>query len=73
MTVARLFETNLQKQSPFIAYLSTCGIVQIKRNELIEGLHLISAFQLVGFQHVVGTLWEINDKSYMDMAITTYK
>lgn len=45
LTVARLLETNLQKQTPFLAYLSTCGTVQIKRDELIdEGLHLISAF-----------------------------
>lgn len=74
LTVARLLEINLQKQTPFLAYLSTCGTVQIKRDELIdEGLHLISAFQLAGFQHVVGTLWEINDKSCVDMAITTYK
>ena len=74
LTVARLLETNLQKQTPFLAYLSACGTGQIKRAELIdEGLHLISACQLAGFQHVIGTLWEVNDKSCVDMAITTYK
>ena len=28
---------------------------------LDEAIHLASAFQLVGFPHVIGTLWEIND------------
>ncbi|KAF7502933.1 hypothetical protein GJ744_004809 [Endocarpon pusillum] len=74
LTVASLMETNLRKQMPFLAYLSACGTGQIKHDELIdEGLHLISACQLAGFQHVIGTLWEVNDKSCVDMAITTYK
>lgn len=74
LTVASLLETNLRKQTPFLAYLSACGTGQIKHDELIdEGLHLISACQLAGLQHVVGTLWKVNDKSCVDMAITTYK
>lgn len=74
LTVASLLKTNLRKQAPFLAYLSACGTGQIKPNEhLDEGLHLISAYQLAGFRHVIGTLWEVNDKSCVEMATMTYE
>ncbi len=74
LTVASLLKTNLRKQTPFLAYLSACGTGRIKSNEhLDEGLHLISAYQLAGFRHVIGTLWEVNDKSCVEMAKTTYE
>jgi CHAT domain-containing protein len=74
MTVSSLFETNIYDQRPFLAYLSACGTGQVKHSELMdEGLHLITACQLAGFQHVIGTLWEVNDKSCVDMALKTYK
>jgi CHAT domain-containing protein len=73
LTVANLFETNLRGHTPFLAYLSACGTGQVKLDQLIdEGLHLISACQLAGFQHVIGTLWQANDKSCVDMATMTY-
>lgn len=57
LTIAKLFEKNLRKQMPFFVYFSTCGTGQIKHDEFIdESLHLISACQLAGFQHVVDTL-----------------
>ena len=74
LTVKKLFETNLRKNMPFLAYLSACGTGQIKHNKLIdESLHLISACQLAGFQHVIGTLWKVNDKSCVNVAIKTYE
>jgi CHAT domain-containing protein len=74
LTVANLFETNLRGANPFLAYLSACGTGQVRHEKLIDGgLHLISACQLAGFQHVIGTLWEVNDKSCVDMATITYK
>ena len=74
LTVASLLEINLQKQTPFLAYLSACGTGRIKGNEFLdEGLHLISGYQLAGFQHVIGTLWDVNDKACVEMATTTYK
>lgn len=73
LTVASLLKTNLRKQAPFLAYLSACGTGQIKLNKFLdEGLHLISAYQLAGFRHVIGTLWEVNDMSCVEMATTTY-
>ena len=74
LTVSRLFEANLHNRKPFLAYLSACGTGQIKYNALVdESLHLIAACQLAGFQHVIGTLWEVNDRSCVDVAKTTYK
>ena len=74
LTVATLLETNLRKHSPFLAYLSACGTGQIKNERLIdESIHLISACQLAGFRHVIGTLWDVNDELCVDMARITYE
>ena len=74
LTVASLFEINLQNQRPFLAYLSACGTGRIKPNKFLdESLHLISGYQLAGFQHVIGTLWDVNDESCVEIATTTYK
>jgi hypothetical protein len=74
LTVASLFEINLHTRQPFLAYLSACGTGQIEHKELIdEGLHLIAACQLAGFQHVIGTLWRVNDEFCAKMATMTYE
>ncbi|KAL7798568.1 CHAT domain-containing protein [Trichoderma ceciliae] len=74
LTVGSLFETNLYSRAPFLAYLSACGTGQVKHDSLIdEALHLISACQLAGFRHVIGTLWEVNDESCVKAATTTYQ
>ncbi|KAK3376293.1 CHAT domain-containing protein [Lasiosphaeria ovina] len=73
LTVASLFEKKLHSHKPFLAYLSACGTGQVGHEELIdEGLHLIAACQLAGFQHVIGTLWSVNDKFCVDVAAETY-
>ncbi|KAL4775821.1 CHAT domain-containing protein [Aspergillus nidulans var. acristatus] len=74
LTVAGLLEINLREHAPFLAYLSACGTGQIKNEKLIdESIHLISAFQLAGFRHVIGTLWSVNDEICVDMARLAYK
>jgi tetratricopeptide (TPR) repeat protein len=73
LTVATLLETNLREGSPFLAYLSACGTGQVKDDKSVdESIHLISACQLAGFRHVIGTLWEVNDESCVDVARITY-
>lgn len=73
LTISSLLELNLQREGPFLAYLSACGTGQIKSQNLFdEGIHLISACQLAGFRHVIGTLWEVNDESCVDMAAMIY-
>ncbi|CAG9988010.1 unnamed protein product [Clonostachys byssicola] len=74
LTVGTLLDTNIQQRRPFLAYLSACGTGRVRNPELInEGIHLISAYQLAGFRHVVGTLWEVNDEVCADMAAGVYE
>ena len=74
LMVATLLEMNIRERSPFLAYLSACGTGQIRDERFVdESIHLISACQLAGFRHVIGTLWEVNDELCVDMARITYK
>lgn len=74
LTVADMISINLRERKPFLAYLSACGTGQIgKTKHLDESIHLISACQLAGFQHVVGTLCEVNDETCVDIARITYE
>jgi len=74
LTVANLLEMNLRERSPFLAYLSACGTGRIKDEKFVdESIHLISACQLAGYRHVIGTLWEVNDEICVEMAKLTYE
>ncbi|KAF4983984.1 hypothetical protein FZEAL_738 [Fusarium zealandicum] len=74
LTVSTLFDINIQQYSPFLAYLSACGTGQITHEKFLdEGIHLISAFQLAGFRHVIGTLWEVDDEISVDVAKIAYE
>ncbi|WP_367132187.1 MULTISPECIES: CHAT domain-containing tetratricopeptide repeat protein [Streptomyces] len=73
LTVASLARINLD--SADLAYLSACSTAANTNTDLIdEAIQLTSAFQLAGFRHVIGTLWEIDDavaeqaaRSFYDM------
>ncbi|KAK9311150.1 CHAT domain-containing protein [Lipomyces starkeyi] len=74
LTVGGLFELNLRKSSPFLAYLSACGTGRVRDERFMdESIHLISGCQLAGFRHVVGTLWNVIDETCVDMARMTYE
>ncbi len=74
LTVADLLELKLHHRKPFLAYLSACGTGQITNDGLLdEGLHLIGACQLAGFQHVIGTLWIVSDEVSVNMATMVYE
>ena len=74
LTVADLRDYRLQKNSPFLGYLSACSTSTNKADKLIdEGIHLVSACQLAGFRHVIGTLWEVSDKYCVDVAKVLYE
>lgn len=43
-------------------------------NGLVDkAVHLASAFQLAGFRHVIGTLWEVSDSHRVDVARVVYE
>ncbi|KAK2037004.1 TPR domain-containing protein, partial [Colletotrichum somersetense] len=74
LTVGSLLERNGSASEQFLAYLSACGTGQIQDEDSIdESIHLTSAFQLAGFRHVIGTLWEVDDELCVDIARLTYE
>jgi len=74
LTVGDLRDHRLQENSPFLGYLSACSTTANEADRLIdEGIHLVSACQLAGFRHVVGTLWEVSDEHCVDVAKILYK
>lgn len=74
LTVGDLLLLNIYESSPLLAYLSACGTGRItKGNFADESVHLINAYQLVGFRHVVGTLWEIRDELCVGVAKIVYE
>jgi hypothetical protein len=74
LTVGDLRDHRLQDNPPFLSYLSACSTGANEADRLAdEGIHLVSAFQLAGFRHVVGTLWEVSDKHCVDVAKVLYE
>ncbi|CAH0050984.1 unnamed protein product [Clonostachys solani] len=74
LRVADLLELNLRERSPFLAYLSACGTSQVHNESLAdESIHLVSACQLSGFRHVIGTLTSVEDEICVEMARITYE
>ena len=57
LTVGDLCDMSIHERAPFLDSLSACSTSASKVAKLVdEGIHLASALQLAGFQHVVGTL-----------------
>jgi hypothetical protein len=74
LTVANLLELNVRERSPFLAYLSACETGRINNEKFVdESIHLISAYQLAGYRHVIGTLWKVADEICLEMARITYE
>lgn len=73
LTVSEILALNLRKNPPFLAYLSACGTGRIRDEKFFdESIHLVSSFQLAGFRHVIGTLWEVQDEMCAEMATVVY-
>jgi len=74
LTVENLASLQLQKKSPWLSYLSACSTGESEVEKLQdETIHLVSACQLAGFPHVIGSLWEIDDQYSVYMAREVYK
>ena len=57
-----------------IAYLSACSTAQLKNQQLVEeSVHLAAMFQLIGFRHVIGTLWGAFDLDAVTIASIFYE
>jgi CHAT domain-containing protein len=73
LTVKDLVAKKLHQSPPFLAYLSACSTGDNKVAQLLdEGIHLMGACQLAGFQHVIGSLWPVSDSHCVDTAMVVY-
>lgn len=73
LTVKDVLSLKLHERAPFLAYLSACSTGANKTEGLSdESIHLVTAFQLAGFQHVIGSLWAISDYSSSVVAKHVY-
>nr|WP_232108043.1 CHAT domain-containing protein [Streptomyces gossypiisoli] len=71
LTVASL--TPLSLDEVRLAFLSACRTAAVDAEQLVdEAIHLGSAFQLAGFPHVIGTLWETADDTSVEIADAFY-
>ncbi|KAI8712095.1 CHAT domain-containing protein [Fusarium sp. LHS14.1] len=74
LKVSDLLDMNIRQKAPFLAYLSACGTGQIKDETVFdENINLISACQITGFRHVIGTLWNVKDDLSVQIAKMTYQ
>ena len=66
--------TALRIQQPLFAYLSACHSASNNVEGLLdEGIHLTGSFQLAGFRHVIGTIWQIDDRRSVGVARDVYR
>ncbi|MFE0477218.1 CHAT domain-containing protein [Streptomyces sp. NPDC058947] len=56
-----------------LAFLSACHTARGTSALADEAIHLAAAFQLAGFQHVVGTLWSLADGPAPDITRDFYR
>jgi tetratricopeptide (TPR) repeat protein len=72
LTVRTMMEEKLQERPPLLAYIAACWSGNT-RNLYDEGIHLMGAFQVAGFRHVVGSLWVLNDNFSLKVARGVYR
>jgi len=70
LTLADLAALNLRETD--LAYLAACQTATGDVRLLDEALHLAGALQLVGYRHVLATLWSISDAAAPFMADIIY-
>ncbi|KAL4882883.1 CHAT domain-containing protein [Aspergillus karnatakaensis] len=74
LTVTNVLELGLQEHSHFFAYLSSSKTAAVEYPASIPGhIHMARSFKLAGFRHVIGTLGHVDDRTFEEMAATSYK
>jgi tetratricopeptide (TPR) repeat protein len=63
----------MRPQDAQLAYLSACSTAENLAEKLVdEVIHTASSFQLLGFPHVIGTLWEAGNSGAIKIAEEFY-
>ena len=55
-----------------LAFLAACETAVTTAKLANEAVHITGAFQLAGYQHVIGTLWQVADLASVDLARAFY-
>ncbi|MEU5098053.1 CHAT domain-containing protein [Streptomyces sp. NPDC020996] len=63
----------LRLPSVRLAYLSACSTLRTSPELADEAVHIVSAFQMAGFPHVVGSLWHVDDVIGAEVALSVYE
>lgn len=63
----------LRLPSVRLAYLSACDTLRTSPELADEAVHIVSAFQMAGFPHVVGSLWHVDDAIGAEVALSVYE
>jgi CHAT domain-containing protein len=63
----------LRLPSAQLAYLSACDTLRTSPQLADEAVHIVSALQIAGFPHVVGSLWHVVDAIGADVARDLYE
>ena len=59
--------------TPQLSYLSACSTAENASLHLLdEVIHIASSFLLMGFPHVIGTMWEANDDAAIEISKIFY-
>ena len=70
LTIADIADLNLGLAQ--LAYLSACETAMTSSQLTNEALHLVTAFSLAGYPHVIGTLWKVDDSAAYSIALRVY-
>ncbi|MFJ5775316.1 CHAT domain-containing protein [Streptomyces sp. NPDC093094] len=62
----------LRLPSVRLAYLSACDTLRTSPELADEAVHIVSAFQMAGFPHVIGSLWHVDDVIGAEVAHGVY-
>jgi hypothetical protein len=71
LTVVRLGRVGVPEAA--LAYLSACETASTSDPHAAEALHLASAFQAIGFRHVVASLWKVEDAAARELTEDVYR
>jgi tetratricopeptide (TPR) repeat protein len=56
-----------------LSFLSACDTSITSPQLADESLHITSAFQIAGYQHVIGTLWSVDDRTTPGLVDSFYR
>ena len=72
LSIAEL--SGMRPQDAQLVYLSACSTAENLAEELVdEMIHTASSFQLLGFPHVIGTMWEAGNNDAIKIAEEFYR